>query len=98
MSIRSTIAVTSEALSATINATGGGLAAALQLGETFVTEELTKARVRNLETRNAWAVELTAEVRQREAKAIEKIKDLGLTQEQIQDDVNRILSHFNSDK
>lgn len=98
MSIRSTIAVTSEALSATINATGGGLAAALQLGESFVTEELTKARVRNLETRNAWAVELTAEVRQREAKALDKIKSLGLTRDQIQSDVDRILKHFDSDK
>ena len=94
MSIRNTIAVTSEAVSATISATGGGLAAALQLGEAFVTEELTKARVRNVETRNAWAVELTAEVRQREAKALEKIKSLGLTSEQIQDDVNRILANF----
>lgn len=97
MSLRNTFSVTSEAAAATISATGGGLAAALQLGETFITEELTKARVRNVETRNAWAVELVAEVRQREAKALEKIKLLGLTQEQIQSDVDRILGNFNQE-
>ena len=97
MSLRNTFSVTSEAVAATISATGGSLSAALQLGESFITEELTKARVRNIETRNAWSVELVAEVRQREAKALEKIKLLGLTQEQIQSDVDRILANFNQD-
>lgn len=95
MTVRNVIGVTTTAASNTISAAGIGLASALQLGESFITEELVKARVRNTETRNAWAVELVAEVRTREAKALEKISSLGLTQELIQEDVNRILANFN---
>ena len=94
MSVRNVLTATTTAASNTVTAAGVGLAATLQLGESFITEELTKARVRNVETRNAWAVELVAEVRQRESKALEKIKALGLTAETIQSDVDRILGHF----
>lgn len=94
MSVRNVLTATTTAASNTVTAAGVGLASALQLGESFLTEELTKARVRNIETRNSWAVELVAEVRQREAQALDKIKSLGLTQEKIQEDVDRILSHF----
>lgn len=94
MTVRNVIGVTTTAASNTISAAGIGLASALQLGESFITEELVKARVRNVETRNAWAVELVGEVRQREAKALEKLESLGLTAEIIQEDVNRILANF----
>lgn len=94
MTVRNVLTATTTAASTTVTAAGSGLAATLQLGDAFITEELVKARVRNTETRNAWAVELVAEVRQRESKALEKIQALGLTQEQIQEDVDRILANF----
>ena len=94
MTVRNVLTATTTAASNTVTAAGSGLAATLQLGEAFIAEELTKARVRNKETRKAWAMELTAEVRTREAKAVEKLKALGLTEEMIQQDVDRILANF----
>lgn len=94
MTVRNLISSTTTAASNTVTAAGSGLAAALQIGEAFATDHLKKTRARTKFTRNAWAVELVADVREREAAALGRIAKLGLSSEDIQSDVDSILAEF----
>lgn len=94
MTVRNLVGSTTAAASATITSAGSGLAAALQIGEAFATDHLKKAQVRSEFTRNAWTVELVADVREREAAALGRLAKLGLSSEDIQSDVDAILAKF----
>lgn len=94
MTVRNLVGSTTAAASATITSAGSGLAAALQIGEAFAADHLKKTKARSKFTRNAWAVELVADVREREAAALSRIAKLGLSAEDIQSDVDSILATF----
>lgn len=94
MTVRNVVGSTTAAASATITAAGSGLAAALQIGEAFATDHLKKTQVRSEFTRNAWTVELVADVREREAAALGRLAKLGISAEDIQSDVDSILAKF----
>lgn len=94
MTVRNVVGSTTATASATITAAGSGLAAALQIGEAFATDHLKKTQVRSEFTRNAWTVELVADVREREAAALGRLAKLGISAEDIQSDVDSILAKF----